>query len=109
MASFFRNTVVNSVGMTPVTVLSTAANARHTVIGLSLANLTNGIILVDIRLTNDAAVTGYYIHQMMIPPNSSLRVVNGGEKLILAPSNTLTINANMDNALDVIASYVEII
>jgi hypothetical protein len=109
MASFFRNAVIKNVGATPVTVLSTAANARHTVIGLSLSNLTNGIVLVDIQLTNDLAVTGYYIHQMMIPPNSSLRVINGGEKLILAPSNTLTVNANMANALDVIASYVEII
>lgn len=109
MASFFRNAVVNNVGMTPVTILTTAANARHTVIGMSLANLTNGIILVDIQLTNDSAVTGYYAKQIIIPPNASLRVINGGEKLILAPSNTLTITANIDDALDVIASYVELI
>jgi hypothetical protein len=109
MASFFRNAVVNNVGITPVTILTTAANARHTVIGMSLANLTNGIILVDIKLTNDASVTGYYAKQIIIPPNSSLRVINGGEKLILAPSNTLTINANINDALDVIASYVELI
>ena len=109
MASFFRNAVINNIGITPVTVLTTAANARHTVIGMSLANLTNGIILVDIKLTNDLAVTGYYAKQIIIPPNASLRVINGGEKLILAPSNTLTINANIADALDVIASYVELI
>jgi hypothetical protein len=109
MASFFRNAVINNVGTTPVTVLETAANSRHTVIGMSLANLTNGIILVDIQLTNDSAVTGYYAKQIIVPPNSSLRVINGGEKLILAPSNTLTINANIEDAIDVIASYVELI
>ena len=66
MASFFRNAVINNIGITPVTVLTTAANARHTVIGMSLANLTNGIILVDIKLTNDLAVTGYYAKQMLV-------------------------------------------
>jgi len=45
----------------------------------------------------------------MIPANSSLRLVNGGEKLILAENNKLYIQANIDESLDVIISYVELI
>ena len=109
MASFFKNAVVKEIGTTPVTVLETAANTRMTIIGLSLANLTEGIVLIDIQLTDDSNTTGYYAKQVLIPPNSSLRVVNGGEKLILATSNSLSINANVDSAIDAVISYVELI
>ena len=94
MASFFRNKVAKEIGTTPVEVL---------------ANLTSGIVLIDITLTDDADVTGYYAKQLLVPPNSSLRVVNGGEKLILATNNSLTITANITAAVDAVISYVELI
>ena len=80
-----------------------------TIIGLSLANLTSGIVLIDIELTDDTDVTGYYAKQILVPPNSSLRVVNGGEKLILSTNNSLTITANVTAAVDAVISYVELI
>jgi len=109
MASFFKNKVAKEIGTTPVEVLATAPNSRMTVIGMSLANLTTRIVLVDVELTDDSEVTGYYAKQILIPPNSSLRVINGGEKLILATSNSLSITANVDSAVDAIISYVELI
>jgi hypothetical protein len=109
MASFFRNKVAKEIGITPVEVLATAPNSRMTIIGLSLANLTEGLVLIDVQLTDDAAITGYYAKQLSIPPNSSLRLVNGGEKLILATSNSLTINSNVAASIDAIISYVELI
>jgi hypothetical protein len=109
MASFFRNSVINNIGTTPVIGVETASNARATLIGLSLANLTDGIVLVDITLQDSSENIGYYVKQLIIPPNASLRVINGGEKLIMATSNILSINANVDNAVDAIISYVELI
>ena len=109
MASFFRNAVIKEIGITPVTALQTAGNTRMTIIGLSLANLTEGLVLIDVQLTDDTATTGYYAKQISVPPNSSLRLVNGGEKLILAESNTLTINSNVAASVDAIISYVELV
>ena len=109
MASFFRNKVLNEVGTVEVTALETANNSRMTLIGLSLANLTQSIVLADVRVRDASSTTGHYVHQMMIPANSSLRVINGGEKLILAENNALLIQASIDDALDVIISYVELI
>ena len=109
MASFFRNKVLKDVGVTPVTALTTAANTRMTIIGMSFANLTESIVLLDVKLTDATPTTGYYAKQVLIPPNSSLRLVNGGEKLILAESNSLTVNANVAAGLDVIISYVELV
>jgi hypothetical protein len=109
MASFFRNAVVKDIGRVPVPCLVTAPNSRMTVIGMSLANLTEGIVLINIQLQDDTSVTGYYVKNLVLPPNSSMRVVNGGEKLILSTSNTLYISSNIDDSVDAIISYVELI
>ena len=109
MASFFRNKVIPEIGVTPVTALETAPNTRMTIIGLSLANLTEGLVLIDIQVEDATTTVGYYAKQVSLPPNSSLRIVNGGEKLILAESNKLYINSNVADSVDAIISYVELV
>lgn len=109
MASFFRNKVITGIGVTPVNAVSTGGASRATLIGLSLANLTEGIVLIDVQVEDATATIGYYAKQLIIPPNSSLRVINGGEKLILSTSNNLWINANVNAAVDAVISYVELI
>lgn len=109
MATTFKNKVVANIGTAREEVLATNDNARVTVVGFSLANLTEGVILVDIELQDEASVTGYYAKELIVPPNTSLRVLNGGEKLILTPNNNLYVKANVDNSVDVIMSTVEIV
>ena len=109
MATYFKNKVVREVGLTPSTIVSTNGTTRLTIIGLSLANLTDEQITASITVTDDTGTTGYYAKDIEIPPQTSLRAVNGGEKLIIAPSNSLEISANQEYAIDVIASYVEIV
>ena len=46
---------------------------------------------------------------VMVPPNSSLKALAAGEKLILAPDNELYIVASTDAALDAVISYVDIV
>jgi len=46
---------------------------------------------------------------VMVPPNSSLKALASGEKLILASDNELYFVADQDEALDVIVSYVDIV
>ncbi len=108
MANFFKNKVVTEVGTTPIQILETTASTRATVIGLSLANLTASNILASVTITDDASTVGYFIKDVIIAPNSSLRVVNGGEKLILAPENSLHVFCSQDDSLDLVLSYVEI-
>jgi hypothetical protein len=45
----------------------------------------------------------------MVPPNSSLKALAAGEKLILAPSNELYLVASGDESLDAVISYVDIV
>ena len=109
MATTFKNVVATNIGTDQTEVLSTNDNARVTVVGFSLANLTEGVVLVDVQLRDDTSTTGYYAKELVIPPNTSLRILNGGEKLILTPRNNLYVSSNVDNSIDAILSTVEIV
>jgi hypothetical protein len=108
MATFFRNSVIKNVGTVPVEILETTPSNRATVIGLSLTNLIESFIYVDILIQDDTSVTGYYLKQTLLPANTSLRAVSTGEKLIIAPSNKLLVQSSIDDSIDVVLSYVEI-
>lgn len=188
MATTFKNVLSSEIGVDPVIVYTSAGNARVTVIGISLANLTTGFLTASITITDPApsgtftadtnttttptdtskvlsnvntfnnisvgatlvgtglpsntvvesfnvtagtitmnnsatavgtavtitfvstaAVTTYYIKDVVIPPNQSLRVINGGERLVLGSSNRLSIVTNTEASCDAIVSLVEIL
>jgi len=116
MASFFRNKLQQNIGTAEVEVINVTTNTRSTIIGLSLTNLTSGIILASIRLAledanppNAVLSEAYYLKEVIVPPNQSLRVVNGGEKLILAGNMKMYVSCNFDDSLDLVMSYVDIV
>jgi hypothetical protein len=109
MATTFRNKVVTQIGTAYQEVLATNDNNRITVVGFSLANLTEGVVLINVQLRDADSSTGFYAKDMVLPPNTSLRVLNGGEKLILTPNNNLYVNSNVDDSIDCVLSTVEIV
>jgi hypothetical protein len=110
MATFFRNALESEIGTSEVLFASTNTTSRATFIGLSLTNLTEGVVLATIRVVNTVTPsTAFYIKNVIVPPNQSLRVINGGEKLVLAGDMQLYVSANVDSSLDLVASYVEIV
>ena len=109
MATIFKNKVVKDVGTLPVDILETSAAQRATIIGMSLTNLTQSFVYVDVLIQDDTSVTGYYLKETLLPANTSLRVVATGEKLIVAPSNKVQVRSSLDDSVDVVMSYVEIV
>jgi len=109
MATVFKNKVVKDVGIVPILALETNASTRTTIIGLSLANLKEYVVYASVLIHDDTSVEGYYLKDIIIPPNTSLRALSAGEKLILAPLNQLYVVADEDEALDAIISYVDIV
>jgi hypothetical protein len=109
MTTAFKNVLNSGLGSSPTTVLTTNASARTTVIGLSLTNTTSGIILASVQLQDTvASTTAYFVNNIVIPPNTSARVINGGERLVCGPSTNIIVNSNFDNSIDLVMSYVEI-
>ena len=64
---------------------------------------------VTISFVGTAEVTAYYVKDAIVPPNQSLRVINGGERLVIGSSNSLVLQTNVDGSCDAIVSLVEII
>ena len=109
MATQFKNKVVTEVGTVPILALETDAATRSTIIGLNMANLTEYVVYASIQVKADDSVIGYFMKDVMVPPNSSLHALAAGEKLILAPTNQLYLISDQDESLDVVISYVDIV
>jgi hypothetical protein len=109
MANYFRNSIEKNIGTTPVTMVDNTNNSKLTVVGISLANISESNLFIDVTVTNELDVEGYFIKEVMLPPNSSLRLIAGGEKLILGNDNQLKVKSNLANSVDAIVSYVEIL
>ena len=109
MATTFKNKVINEVGALPIIAIETDSNTRSTIVGISLANLTGGIVYASVMIKDDTSITGYFLKEVLVPPNTSLRALSAGEKLILAPDNQLLLMADQDAGLDAVISYVDIV
>ena len=109
MATTFKNVLTSGLGETPTTVLTTGPTVKTTLVGLSLTNTTPDIIMASIQLQDTIANTSaYYVQNIVIPPNTSARVINGGERLVLGSSTNIVINSNTNSSIDLVLSYVEI-
>lgn len=117
MATYFKNKLQSELGTTETLIYSTSSNTRSTIIGLSLTNLTDGMVLATVRLeqTDGAdptpAVIGsaHYIKDVILPPNQSLRIINGGEKLVLGTDMNVYVQSSVPDSLDLVMSFVEIV
>ena len=109
MATNFRNNVTKNIGTVPVSVYTAPISIYSTVVGLVLANLTESVVKASVTLTaTPYSVTCFIVKDVLIAPNSSLRVLNSGEKLIVASQNSLNVQSNINDSLDCVLSYVEI-
>ena len=109
MATQFKNKVVKEVGLQKIVAIETDAATRATIIGLTLTNLLDFIVYSSVLIKSDDSVEGFFMKDIVIPPNSSLHALAAGEKLILAPTNQLLLVADQDGALDAVVSYVDIV
>lgn len=109
MATSFRHVVTTGIGTTPVDVLQIPEGVRVTVIGCNVANITAAdTVVVDIQIVDEFSTVGTYIREVPIPPNTSVKFITNGEKLVLPASAGIRIVSDTENSLDSVISYVEI-
>lgn len=102
-------TTATGIGTTPIDVLQIAEGIRATVVGCNLANTTlYETVSVDVFVVNEDSAPALYLRNVIIPPNTSVKVVTDGEKLILPETSGLRMSSNVENSIDAVVSYVEI-
>jgi hypothetical protein len=109
MATLFKNAIDKDIGTTPKTLYTVSGSGRTTVIGLSLTNTTDFPVNVNVLVSDGVGNQAYYVKDILIPSNSSLRPVDKGEKLILDGNNTIAVSADTESSIDAILSYVEVV
>jgi hypothetical protein len=107
-SSNITNKVITNLGTTEEVLVTTSSTQKAACVGLSLANITEEIVTASIFIEDADENKGYFIKNLRIAPQSAARVINGGEKLLLAPENTVSIVCDTANGLDVVFSLVVI-
>lgn len=109
MPTVFKHAVNTDIGTTPVDVLQIPAGVRATVIGCNLANTTDyDAVNVNVYVVDENSTTAHYVRGLNIPPNTSVKVVTQGEKLILPETAGIRIESSVESSIDSVISYVEI-
>lgn len=109
MATFFRTKVVKNIGTTAVDAIQTVENNRFTIIGCNLANVTDDPVTISVYVIDSSSTAGVYINGLIINPNTSIKLITNGEKLILAEQCGLRIVSDTDDSIDAVISYAEIV
>ena len=108
MANTFKNRTLRAVGTSPVDVGAVvAASTQTTLIGMTLANVTSGVISVTVTL-NDGTNTTNIVKDAPIPTGGSLIVVGGDQKIVLMTGDKVIVTSNTASSADVIMSFLEI-
>jgi len=108
MANTFKNRTLRGVGATPIDVGAVVAAATQTtLIGMTLANVTSGVISVTATL-NDGSTTTHIVKDAPIPTGGSLVLLGGDQKVVLMTGDKIIVTSNTASSVDVIMSFLEI-
>ena len=108
MANTFKNRTLSAVGTSPVDVGAVvAASTQTTLIGMTVANITSGVISVTVTL-GDGTNTTNIVKTAPIPTGGSLVVLGGDQKVVLMTGDKITVTSNTASSADVIMSFLEI-
>ncbi len=109
MPTQFKHSVNTMIGTTPVDVLQIPAGVRATVIGCNIANVTEDeTVSVSVYIVDEFSTQAHYVKSLPIPPNSAVKIITNGEKLILPETAGIRIVSDVENSVDTTISYVEI-
>ena len=108
MANAFKNRTLRAVGTSPVDVGAVVASSTETtLIGMTLANVTSGVISVTATLL-DGSNTTHIVKDAPIPTGGSLILLGGDQKVVLMTGDKIIITSNTASSVDVIMSFLEI-
>lgn len=108
MPTLFKHAVNTSIGTTPVDIVQIPIGVRATVIGCNLVNITESVITVNLFVVDENSTQAHYVKDAIIAPDTSLKVITQGEKLILPETAGLRLVSSLEDSVDSTVSYVEI-
>ena len=103
MAQDFERHIARATGTSGATIFT--ADGDDAIVSLRLTNIHSGTIVVDCFVTTGG--NDYYlIKQVSIPTGSSLELIDGGSRFVLANGDALKVDTDTASSLDVWCSVV---
>lgn len=108
MPSTFSRKLSQNIGTasTAVGSYTVPTGTSTTIIGLSIANVIESGVKVDVILSSNTANT-HIVKDAPIPPGGSLIAVGGEQKIVLTKDDSIKISSNTASSIDAILSVLE--
>ena len=107
MANAFKNYFLKNANTTSQNVFSAGAVVQATVIGMSIANVTDAPISANVTIT--AGGTEYFmVKKATIASGGALVPIGGDQKVVLEAGDFLRVQTSAADSADVILSVLEI-
>ena len=107
MANTFKLKTKANVGVTTSNVYVVPSATTTVVIGVTLANTSGSSINVGVGVTRASSDDVKLMKNVPIPQGSSFEFM-GGNKVVLETTDTLTVESDVNNSLDVALTIMEI-
>lgn len=109
MASTFKNAIYPSIGTSLVDVYTAGVGVQATVIGVSIANVTEALVYVDVKVFDSSANTsGFLIKSAPVESGGSFIVVGGEQKVVLEANDAIRVSSSTASSVDCVMSVLEI-
>lgn len=109
MANVFKNSVTGSIGTSSTKVYEAPTDTTTTVIGVSVANILNENISVDVIVTDSSeAKTSHLVKNALLTEGGSQVIVGGEQKLVLETGDYISVVSTVTDSVDVVVSVLEI-
>ncbi len=109
MANTFKNQTLKAAGTTAQNAYAAGAGVQATIIGMTIANITNSPISANVILSGGNITNNVYlVKDATIAPGGALVPVGGDQKLVLEAGDYLQVNTSVASSGDVIVSVLEI-
>ena len=110
MANTFKNAEFNAslAADTDSGALATVgSDTQTTLIGMTIANITSGVISVGVKLVSGGSDTRID-KDPPVPTGGSLVVLGGDQKVVLEATDAIKIRSNTADSIHAVLSYLEI-
>ena len=108
MATTFQNYLTSNVGALPVVVYTTGAN-QTTIYSFTIANIKSPAAPITVSaFITSGATTSYLVKDAPLPTGGTLVVVGEPQKLAMQTGDTVSVEASVATAADVVISTVEL-
>jgi hypothetical protein len=108
MPTILKHSVRNEIGTDLEDIVSIPIGIKATVIGYNVVNVSSELVSIDSFVVDSSSTQAFYVKDLLIPPQTTVKLVTNGEKLVLDSESVLQIKSSRPDSIDVTVSYVEI-